>query len=197
MRKIKKFTALIMCLIMLISTCPALFMSAYAVTAPAFTFTETSKSGSTVTYELKLKSGSFNAIDFNFVTTGAVCTSIVLPPELGAVANVNLGTVSGANLTTFGTAGATVATITFTTLSSSHSVDVKITNCSVTVGTDNVDVTKDVVVSYDESKPVDVGNIFKSIINFFSKIFQFIVKAFQFIINLLSGGTTAAAAPKA
>lgn len=174
MKKFTKFLSLIMSIIMIFGTCSALMISASAASAPEFSIEETSKNGNVVTYEFKLDKGSFNAIDFTFTTVGATCTSIVLADNfVGGVSNAKSASVSYANVQGFSTKG-TVATATFTVNSDSYSVGVKVTNCNITVGTENEDVTRQVKVT-------DNSNL-----SFFARLIRFFLSIIDFIVGLFS-----------
>ena len=176
MKKFTKVLAFAMCLVMLMSTCSALVFNAYAVSAPKFTLEETSKNGNVVTYEFKLQSGGFNAIDFNFEATGAYCTSIVFADGVaGGIANPANASVSYANVQTYSKSG-TIVTATFVIASDSYKIDARVTNCCVTDSQNvNTDVTRSVTVNDKGSESI------------FIKIIRFIIKVIDFIINLFSG----------
>ncbi|MCQ2479111.1 MAG: hypothetical protein MJ120_00620 [Clostridia bacterium] len=178
MKKLSKIVALVLCLIMIMSTGSALFISAQAastqaVSAPKFSFEQTSKSGNTVTYEIKLKSGGFNSLDCRFVvSTGVTCTAIKFADGVtGGVANPKTAKISYANVDTYSKAG-TVATATFTVPSSgSYSINLDIQNCAVSNGNGLTDVTKS--VSVEGASTSWFARLIAAIVSFFRAIGDF------------------------
>ncbi|MCQ2471276.1 MAG: hypothetical protein MJ147_04480 [Clostridia bacterium] len=173
MKRLSKIVALVMCLIMIMSTASVLFISAQAATAaPKFAFEETSKSGDTVTYELKLKSGGFNSLDCKFVvSSGVSCTSIKFANGVtGGVSNPKTGKISYANTETYSTAG-TVATATFKVPSGSYSINLDVENCAISNGSGLTDVTNSVTV--EGASMSWFARIIAAIVSFFRAIGNF------------------------
>lgn len=176
MKKLSKVLALVMCLVMMMGISSSLFISASAATAaPVFTLEEASKNGSTVTYELKLKSGGFNALDFNFVmSSGVTCTSIKYADGVnGGITNPKTGKTSFASTETYSKAG-TVLTATFTVPSGSYSITGDIENCAISGADGLTDVTRNASIEGQSQ-------------SWFAKIIAAIVSFFQMIINFFKG----------
>ena len=173
MKKLSKITALFMCLIMIMTMGSLFVISAQAATkAPVFTFEETAKSGNTVTYELKLKSGGFNSLDCGFVmTNGVTCTNISFAEGVnGGVSNPKAGRISFANTETFTKSG-TVATATFTVPSGNYSISLNIENCAISEGSKTTDVTNS--VSVEGASQSWFARLIAAIVSFFQKIINF------------------------
>ena len=175
MKKLSKVLALVMCLVMMMGVCSSLFINAYAASAPAFSLEETSKNGNTVTYELKLKNGGFNALDFNFVMSkGVTCTSIKYADGVnGGIANPKTGKTSFASTETYSKAG-TIITATFTVPSDSYTISGDIENCAISGADGLTDVTNSVKLDGASQ-------------SWFAKIIAAIVSFFQMIINFFKG----------
>lgn len=176
MKKFSKVLALVMCLIMLMGTCSALMINASAaVSAPSFAFEQKSKEGSTVTYELKLKSGGFNSLDCAFkMSNGVVCKSITFAQGVtGGVSNPKTAKISYANTETYSKSG-TIATATFTVPSDSYTITLDVENCAISSGDGLTDVTKSVTVEGQNQ-------------SWFARIIAAIVSFFQLIINFFKG----------
>lgn len=177
MKKLSKIIALVMCLITLMSACSFMFISAYAVDAPKFAFEEASKSGNTVTYELKLKSGGFNSLDCTFaVSSGVTCTAIKFADGVSGVSNPKTCKISYANTDTYSTSG-TFATATFTVPSGNYSIVLNVDNCAISNnGSTPVDVTSSVAIegasqSWFARLIAAIVSFFQMIINFFKSLF--------------------------
>lgn len=177
MKRLSKIVALVMCLIMIMSTGSVLFISAQAadvqaVSAPKFSFEETSKSGNTVTYEIKLQSGGFNSLDCKFVvSSGVTCTSIKFANGVtGGVSNPKTCKISFANTETYSKEG-TFATATFTVPSGSYSINLDVENCAISSGSGLTDVTNSVKV--DGASMSWFAKLIAAIVSFFRAIGNF------------------------
>lgn len=175
MKKITKVLSVVLCLIMLMSTCSVLFIGAQAATtaAPTFTFEETAKEGNVVTYELKLKSGGFNAIDINFtMSSGVTCTGITAADSFsGAISNPKSASIGYANTQTFTKTG-TIITAKFTVPSSgSYDINAVVSSCTISEGENNIDVTGQ--VTFDNGSVSIFAQIINAIVSFFQAIAKF------------------------
>ena len=136
MKKTAKIIALVLSLIMVMSVASAYVFYADAASSPTLNITETGRTDDTVTVAVNLTSGSFNAMDFQFNTSGVTCESISASGGYGNKAN---GKVSMASVD--GYTGGNVITATFKLPEEgSYSISGSASSCTVTENGGNREV---------------------------------------------------------
>lgn len=167
MKKGAKIISIVLSVAMVLSLVWAFAVNSLAADAPVFAVKEVSKKYNTVTVEVNLLSGSFNALDLNFrYSRGVKLKTIEQGSALktsGAMAMLN----PNANTSEDQSHASMVATdgynqkgqmlvATFQVpFASDYSISVYATDCRITVGNDNVEVKPTVKesVSYKYEKP--------------------------------------------
>lgn len=168
MKKEAKIISVILSIAMILSLLSALAVHSFAVEAPVFSVKEVSKKYNTVTVEVNLVSGSFNALDLNFTTSKGVKIKTI--SEGSAVKNaadalpmINVGAntaegysqVAIVSIQGYKVKGQLVVATFQVPYASDYSISIDVTDCRVTVGDDNVEVKPSVSssVSFKYEKP--------------------------------------------
>ena len=182
---VKKFTSLILAVLMLITVFP---FAAYAAKYenPAFKISVASETGSEVVVTVDLESGKFNCLDFGFTAkSGYTCTKIAKGSLLSAfidecedkgktaplfVSNYKTGIVSFASSVVYDKKGAMVKATFSKSKNTTYKpgdISVNITNCAISEGDKSISLsptvsngsaTFDIVMGYHDAYQIPQTN---------------------------------------
>ena len=167
MKKGAKIISVVLSVAMVLSLVWAFAVNSLAADAPVFAVKEVSKKYNTVTVEVNLLSGSFNALDLNFrYSRGVKLKTIEQGSALktsGAMAMLNPNANTSADqshasmiaIDGYNQKGQMLVATFQVPFASDYSISVYATDCRITVGNDNVEVKPTVKesVSYKYEKP--------------------------------------------
>lgn len=167
MKKGAKIISVVLSVAMVLSLVWAFVVNSLAADAPVFAVKEVSKKYNTVTVEVNLLSGSFNALDLNFrYSRGVKLKTIEQGSALktsGAMAMLNPNANTSADqshasmiaIGGYNQKGQMLVATFQVPFASDYSISVYATDCRITVGNDNVEVKPTVKesVSYKYEKP--------------------------------------------
>lgn len=167
MKKGAKIISVVLSVAMVLSLVWAFAVNSLAADAPVFAVKEVSKKYNTVTVEVNLLSGSFNALDLNFrYSRGVKLKTIEQGSALktsGAMAMLNPNANTSADqshasmiaIGGYNQKGQMLLATFQVPFASDYSISVYATDCRITVGNDNVEVKPTVKesVSYKYEKP--------------------------------------------
>ena len=167
MKKSAKIISAVLSVAMVLSLVWAFAVNSLAADAPVFAVKEVSKKYNTVTVEVNLLSGSFNALDLNFSYSKGVKLKTIEQGSAfktsGAMAmlNPNANTsvdqshASMVAISGYNQKGQMLVATFQVPFASDYSISVYATDCRITVGNDNVEVKPTVKesVSYKYEKP--------------------------------------------
>ncbi len=167
MKKGAKIISVVLSVAMVLSLVWAFAVNSLAADAPVFAVKEVSKKYNTVTVEVNLLSGSFNALDLNFrYSRGVKLKTIEQGSALktsGAMAMLNPNANTSADqshasmiaIGGYNQKGQMLVATFQVPFASDYSISVYATDCRITVGNDNVEVKPTVKesVSYKYEKP--------------------------------------------
>lgn len=167
MKKGAKIISIVLSVAMVLSLVWAFAVNSLAADAPVFAVKEVSKKYNTVTVEVNLLSGSFNALDLNFrYSRGVKLKTIEQGSALktsGAMAMLNPNANTSADqshasmiaIDGYNQKGQMLVATFQVPFASDYSISVYATDCRITVGNDNVEVKPTVKesVSYKYEKP--------------------------------------------
>lgn len=167
MKKGAKIISVVLSVAMVLSLVWAFTVNSLAADAPVFAVKEVSKKYNTVTVEVNLLSGSFNALDLNFrYSRGVKLKTIEQGSALktsGAMAMLNPNANTSADqshasmiaIDGYNQKGQMLVATFQVPFASDYSISVYATDCRITVGNDNVEVKPTVKesISYKYEKP--------------------------------------------
>ena len=167
MKKSAKIISAVLSVAMVLSLVWAFAVNSLAADAPVFAVKEVSKKYNTVTVEVNLLSGSFNALDLNFsYSKGVKLKTIEQGSALktsGAMAMLNPNANTSADqshasmvaIGGYNQKGQMLVATFQVPFASDYSISVYATDCRITVGNDNVEVKPTVKesISYKYEKP--------------------------------------------
>lgn len=167
MKKGAKIISVVLSVAMVLSLVWAFAVNSLAADAPVFAVKEVSKKYNTVTVEVNLLSGSFNALDLNFrYSRGVKLKTIEQGSALktsGAMAMLNPNANTSADqshasmiaIDGYNQKGQMLVATFQVPFASDYSISVYATDCRITVGNDNVEVKPTVKesISYKYEKP--------------------------------------------
>ncbi len=152
MKKGAKIISVVLSVAMVLSLVWAFAVNSLAADAPVFAVKEVSKKYNTVTVEVNLLSGSFNALDLNFrYSRGVKLKTIEQGSALktsGAMAMLNPNANTSADqshasmiaIDGYNQKGQMLVATFQVPFASDYSISVYATDCRITVGNDNVEV---------------------------------------------------------
>ena len=152
MKKGAKIISIVLSVAMVLSLVWAFAVNSLAADAPVFAVKEVSKKYNTVTVEVNLLSGSFNALDLNFrYSRGVKLKTIEQGSALktsGAMAMLNPNANTSADqshasmiaIDGYNQKGQMLVATFQVPFASDYSISVYATDCRITVGNDNVEV---------------------------------------------------------
>ncbi len=167
MKKSAKIISAVLSVAMVLSLVWAFAVNSLAADAPVFAVKEVSKKYNTVTVEVNLLSGSFNALDLNFSYSKGVKLKTIEQGSAfktsGAMAMLNPNANTSADqshasmvaIGGYNQKGQMLVATFQVPFASDYSISVYATDCRITVGNDNVEVKPTVKesVSYKYEKP--------------------------------------------
>ena len=167
MKKGAKIISVVLSVAMVLSLVWAFTVNSLAADAPVFAVKEVSKKYNTVTVEVNLLSGSFNALDLNFRYSRGVKLKTIEQGSAfktsGAMAMLNPNANTSADqshasivaIDGYNQKGQMLVATFQVPFASDYSISVYATDCRITVGNDNVEVKPTVKesVSYKYEKP--------------------------------------------
>lgn len=167
MKKGAKIISIVLSVAMVLSLVWAFAVNSLAADAPVFAVKEVSKKYNTVTVEVNLLSGSFNALDLNFRYSRGVKLKTIEQGSAfktsGAMAMLNPNANTSADqshasmvaIGGYNQKGQMLVATFQVPFASDYSISVYATDCRITVGNDNVEVKPTVKesVSYKYEKP--------------------------------------------
>lgn len=167
MKKGAKIISVVLSVAMVLSLIWAFAVNSLAADAPVFAVKEVSKKYNTVTVEVNLLSGSFNALDLNFRYSRGVKLKTIEQGSAfktsGAMAMLNPNANTSADqshasmvaIGGYNQKGQMLVATFQVPFASDYSISVYATDCRITVGNDNVEVKPTVKesVSYKYEKP--------------------------------------------
>ncbi len=167
MKKSAKIISVVLSVAMVLSLVWAFAVNSLAADAPVFAVKEVSKKYNTVTVEVNLLSGSFNALDLNFSYSKGVKLKTIEQGSAfktsGAMAMLNPNANTSADqshasmvaIGGYNQKGQMLVATFQVPFASDYSISVYATDCRITVGDDNVEVKPTVKesVSYKYEKP--------------------------------------------